>query len=209
MSHEIITLEPAKAGETLLLMQNALGNFNDTLYTIGLELQNTSASTYSEPLLKALDLSTRDLNEMGHAVNAGIYAFSHAFVHVIEQWKKTDARMASAVSFDKPQFEELRVFHHAPRLLHVQIPEMKKVIETISFNNIFLKTYFESMDTLMKDSVHYWRGASADQTRQNWKRHLDPLMDKTEKTINKVVNIMTDELNDFIKRDANNFPGKW
>lgn len=154
-------------------------------------------------------MSLNDLNEMGYGVNAGIYAFSHAFVQVIEQWKKTDARMASAISFEKPQFEGFRLYHHAPRLLHVSVKDMKKVIEDISWNNMFLKDHFNLMDTIMQDSAHYWSGHSGDQTRQNWKRHLEPLVTKTEKTINKVVTIMNEELASFIKRDATNFPGKW
>jgi hypothetical protein len=211
MAHDVIKMEPAKAGETVYTMQGHLQDFNYVLYNMGLALQNISASTSSEPLLKAMDMSVLDLNKLGQGVNAGIYAFSHAFVQVIEQWKKTDAMAASGLLFSiqKPQFEEFRLFHHAPLLLHVHIADVKNVIEDLSLKNTLLKVQFDLMDTIMNESKNYWQGQSGDQTRQNWKRHLTPLAEDTEKTVNRVVNIMNDELAAFIKRDATNFPGKW
>jgi hypothetical protein len=212
MADDTIKLEPVKAGNTILQMQGYLKDFNDTLYSVGLQIQDTSASTFSEPLLKALELSVKDLNNLGQGVNAGIYAFSQAFAHVVEQWKKSDAKdanMAWAISFEKPQFEGFRIFHHAPRMLHVSNKDMVKLIDYIATNNKTLKKYFDAMDKLMDESKNYWTGQSGLQTRQNWKRYLEPLMDNTYKTIDNVVTIMTQELNEFMKRDATNFIGRW
>jgi hypothetical protein len=71
-----------------------------------------------------------------------------------------------------------------------------------------MKQHFEEMDVAIQDSAHFWRGHSGDQTRHNWKRHLHPLMEKTDKTIYKIVDFMTDELHAVIKRDAANHPGR-
>jgi hypothetical protein len=209
MANDVIKLEPAKAGQTILKIQEYLRNFNHILYKTGLQLQDTSASTFSEPLLKAMELSVLDLNKLGQGVNAGIYAFSQAFVQVVEQWRKTDAKSAAAVSFEKPQFEEFRLFHHAPLILHVSIKDMKDLIAEISLNNTLISAQFGLLDDNINASKSYWQGQSADQTRQNWKRYLTPLAEDTEKTVNKIVTIMNEELAAFIKRDANNFVGKW
>lgn len=207
MSHDIITLDPAKAGQTLLQMQNTLEKFNNNLYETGSAIEFTSSITSSDPLLEALRLAAHDLTELSHAVNAAIYAFSHAFVHVVEQWKKTDAKHAASVFFSKPHPVEFRVLPRSAEKLLVENKKISALIDRIYISGVTMGSDFESMDTLIKESAHYWRGHSADQTRHNWKRHLEPLMEKTDKTIEKVCYMMREELMAFMKRDATNFPG--
>jgi len=208
MSDEIY-LQPAKAGETLLQMQNLLKDFNKQIHEMGAIIKTNAAVTYSEPLLKAMTLAAHDLNNLGHAANAAIYAFSHAFVDVIEEWKKTDAQAAASVSFSKPHLEDIRLVTHASRKLHVDIEKIKIFITHLDGCNDILKSHFDDMDALIRDSVHYWRGDSASHTRETWRRRLEPVMDNTYKTVQKVVEIMREELHAFIKRDAQNFPGRW
>ena len=208
MSDEIY-LKPAKAGETLLNMQGHLKQFNDHLHEMGSIIKTNAAVTYSEPLLKAMTQAVHDLNKLSHAVNAGISTFSHAFVQVIEEWKKTDAQAAASVSFTKPHFEDIRLVTHSSQKLHVDIESIKILVTRIDTDNTILKSHFDDMDTLIHDSVHYWRGDSASHTRETWRRRLEPLMDETAKTVQKVVNIMNEELQAFVKRDAQNFPGRW
>lgn len=205
---DVIKLEPAKAGETLTEMQHLLKEFNDELYTINSELRSLSVITYSEPLIKAMTQANHDINNLGHAVNAAIYAFSHAFVHVIEEWKKTDAQAAASISFEKPDFEDIRLLHHQAIKVQVEISEISHCIDNIDISEDHLESLFEKMDNLMKASAHYWQGHSANQTRHNWKRHVEPLKEHTVKTVLKAVEIMSHELTAFMKRDASNFPGK-
>src|SRR5689334_3064174 len=106
---DAIKLEPAKAGQTLFHMQSLLEKFKNYLYEINTELRNISSINYSEPILDALNLATREVNNMGQAVNAAVYYFSQAFVHVIEQWKKTDAQHAASVSFARSDFEIIKL----------------------------------------------------------------------------------------------------
>lgn len=208
MSDEIY-LEPAKAGQTLLQMQNTLKKFNDQIHEIGVQLKSTANITYSEPLTKALGQAAHNLNNIGQGVNSGVYAFSHAFVNVVEEWKKTDAKSAASVSFKKPHFEPIHLVYHKARKLHVHPIDMIKGIDTIEDGGTVLKNQFEEMDNLLRDSVHYWRGESASHTRESWRRHIEPLKESTAKTIQTVANMMRDELQAFINRDSQNFPGKW
>jgi hypothetical protein len=207
MSHDIITLNPAQAGETLLEMQRLLEIFNDNLYETGSAIIFTSSITYSDPLTKALSLAAHELTDLGIAVNAAIYAFSHAFVQVIEEWKKTDAQAAAGVFFRKPHPVEFRVLHRSAEKLLVQNNKIEILIDRIYLNGRSMGIHFDHMDTLIKESARYWRGHSADQTRHNWRRYIEPLMDKTDATIEKVCDTMREELREFMKRDARNFPG--
>ena len=204
-----IYLEPAKAGQTLLQMQNTLKKFNDEIREIGVQLKSTALITYSEPLTKALGHTSQELNNIGHAVNAGVYAFSHAFVNVIEEWKKTDAQAAASISFKKPHFEDIHLVYHKAHKLHVSPMDMLKGINTIEDGGGMLRNYFEDMDDLIRDSVHYWRGESASHTRESWRRHIEPLKESTVKTVVNVAEMMREELGAFMKRDSQNFPGKW
>ena len=208
MSHDIITLSPSDAGATLRVMQLELGDFNDKINSMGVVIQNTAAQTYSDPLLKALARAAHDLSQLQYGVNAALYAFAHAFVHVIEQWKKTDAQAAASISFHKPHFEPIRLLPHPARKLHVDTSEMKRCIDYLDSQNGPMRWVFESMDVTIKDSAHYWRGHSGDLTRQNWKRHLYPLMEKSVRTVNKVVDVMTEEMQALKRRDTSNFVGR-
>jgi hypothetical protein len=123
-----IYLEPAKAGETLLHMQGLLKNFKDYLYSINMELRSISVVTYSEPILDAINLASHEINNLGQAVNAAVYYFCQAFVHVIEEWKKTDAQHAASVSFDRSDFEVIRLLPHSSTKIYVDISEFSHII---------------------------------------------------------------------------------
>jgi hypothetical protein len=207
MSHDIITLNPAEAGITLLDMQELLEKFNDKLYETGSAIEFTTTITYSDPLIKALGRSVHELTDLGRGVNTAIYAFSHAFVQVIEQWRKTDAKSAAGVFFRKPHPVEFHVLQRSAEKLLVRVDKIDFLIERIYLSGRSMGIYFDQMDNLIKESARYWRGHSADQTRHNWKRYLEPLMDRADATIEKVCDTMREELREFMKRDARNFPG--
>jgi hypothetical protein len=211
MSHNIITLDPAQAGETILELQDTLDSFNHQIHEIGVQLLRTAAITYSAPLTKALGQAADSLNNIGQGVNAAIYAFSQAFVRVVEEWKKTDAQQAASIYFKKSDFESMHihlVFHKAYKL-HVSTNDMLKGIDAIEDGGVYLNKYFDKMDNLLLNSIHYWMGESAEQTRHSWKRHVKPLQENTTKTIQNVSEMMREELQAFMNRDSSNFPGKW
>jgi hypothetical protein len=211
MSHNIITLDPAQAGETILELQDTLMDFNHQIHEIGVQLIRTAAITYSAPLTKALGQAAQSLNNIGQGVNAAVYAFSHAFVRVIEEWKKTDAQQAASITFKRTDFESLhlRLIFHKAHKLHVSPYDMLKVIDAIEEGDVYLNKHFDKMDMLLLNSTHYWMGESAEQTRHSWKRHVKPLQENTTKTIQNVSEMMREELQAFMNRDSQNFPGKW
>lgn len=204
---DAIKLEPAKAGQTLLHMQSLLEKFKNYLYEINTELRNISSINYSEPILDALNLATREVNNMGQAVNAAVYYFSQAFVHVIEQWKKTDAQHAASVSFARSDFEIIKLAPHPSTKVYVEISEFSLIIQHISGVRHKVQKTFQEMDNLIKASQHYWHGQSADQTRHKWTSLLEPLVSVTLKSIAEVETNINDEINAFLQRDASNFPG--
>jgi hypothetical protein len=205
---DAIKLEPAKAGQTLLHMQNLLKKFKDYLYTINMELRSISVVTYSEPILDAINLASHEINNLGQAVNAAVYYFSQAFVHVVEEWKKTDARHAASVSFERSDFEIIKLLPHSSTKIYVDIDDFSRIIHTIGESRRHVKTTFQEMDDLIKASHHYWQGHSGDQTRDKWKRLLEPLVTATLASIADVETSINDEIFAFMKRDASNWPGQ-
>lgn len=207
MSHDIIMIDPSDANATLRVLHMELGDFNGYIDSMGILMKHIAAETYSDPLLKALARAAIDMSRLQYGVNAALYAFANAFVHVIEQWRKTDAHASASVSFDKPRFEAIHLLPHPAHRLHVDTVKMKRCIDYIDQHNGSMRNVFDDMDFSIKDSARYWRGHSGDQTRHNWQRHLEPLVTETVRTIGKVVDLMTEELIALMIRDAARFPG--
>lgn len=192
-----ITLSPQEAGNTLTRVNDQLKEYQITITQVSDALVDLSNTTFSTPIGAAMQLLASGLNKIGYGVTAAIGRYSESFSEVVEKLRQVYATEGTTVSFETPSFNGVEYHDHPDQTIRVDIGKVEAFLSDLDGYRNKLMTIFDQIAQEYRGSASYWQSEGGERSRQTFVSKIEPLNQDVSEDINKMRNILLDELNNF------------